>query len=123
MVWKFTSDRPVYQQIMDHIRSAVISGELAPGDRIASVRTLAAEARVNPNTMQHALQELEREGLLINLGTTGREITQDQAVIEGSRQAMIRQLVHQSVQAFSALGIEAAQAARLLEGIDSDQKG
>ena len=59
MNWKFAGDRPVYQQIMAAIRGAILKGELPPGGKVPSVRDLAAQAQVNPNTMQRALQELE----------------------------------------------------------------
>ena len=72
MNWKFAGDRPVYQQIMENIRGAVLRGELPPGGRVPSVRELAMQAQVNPNTMQRALTELEREGLLVGGGTSGR---------------------------------------------------
>ena len=72
MNWKFSGDRPVYQQIMENIRGAVLRGELPPGGKIPSVRDLAAEAQVNPNTMQRALAELERDGLVYSQRTTGR---------------------------------------------------
>ena len=72
MNWKFAGDRPVYQQIMAAIRGAILKGELPPGGKVPSVRDLAAQAQVNPNTMQRALTELEREGLLVSGGTSGR---------------------------------------------------
>ena len=55
MNWKFAGDRPVYQQIMAAIRGAILKGELPPGGKVPSVRDLAAQAQVNPNTMQRAL--------------------------------------------------------------------
>ena len=61
MDWKFTGDRPVYQQIMEQIRGSILKGALPPGERIASVRDLAAQAQVNPNTVQRALEDLARE--------------------------------------------------------------
>ena len=70
MNWKFAGDRPVYQQIMAAIRGAILKGELPPGGKVPSVRDLAAQAQVNPNTMQRALTELEREGLLVSGGTS-----------------------------------------------------
>lgn len=75
MNWKFAGDRPVYQQIMAAIRGAILKGELPPGGKVPSVRDLAAQAQVNPNTMQRALTELEREGLLVSGGTSGRSVT------------------------------------------------
>ena len=90
MNWKFTGDRPVYQQIMAAIRGAVLTGELPPGKKIPSVRDLAAEAQVNPNTMQRALTELKREGLLISGGTSGRSVTQEESVLTGMKETILR---------------------------------
>ncbi len=114
MVWKFVDGPPVYLQIIAQIQGAVLIGEFAPGDRLPSVRTLAAEAQVNPNTMQHALQQLERDGLLITQGTSGRFVTRDLETIETTRQARILELVAQYAQHFAALGIAPDQAAQYL---------
>ena len=64
MEWKFRSDLPIYAQIVEQFRQSIVSGKLSPGQRLESVRDLSMEAGVNPNTMQRALQELEREGLV-----------------------------------------------------------
>lgn len=72
---------PIYMQIMNNVREAIASGELAPGERVASVRELAGEFEVNPNTMQRALNELEREGLLVSERTSGRFVTKDAVLI------------------------------------------
>ena len=85
MNWKFSGDRPVYQQIMENIRGAVLRGELPPGGRVPSVRELAMQAQVNPNTMQRALTELEREGLLIGGGTRGRAVAKAEKGLEAVR--------------------------------------
>ena len=68
---------PIYVQIMNKVREAIASGELAPGERVPAIRELAAEFEVNPNTMQRALTELEREGLLLSKRTSGRFVTED----------------------------------------------
>ena len=60
MNYQFTNDKPIYLQIMDAFKTAIVSGELKPGGRLDSVRDLAMAAKVNPNTMQKALSELER---------------------------------------------------------------
>ena len=65
MAWKLDSDRPIYAQILEIIQMQIISGKYQPGDKIPSVRELAADAGVNPNTMQKALSELERSGLIL----------------------------------------------------------
>ncbi len=118
MVWKFTGDRPVYQQIMAQVRGAVIAGTLAPGERLLPIRTMAAQARVNPNTMQRALQELEQDGLLVTHSTSGRFVTQDRQVIGQAREAVIRELVDQCASQFRELGISPAQAALLLQAYE-----
>ena len=98
MNWKFTGDRPVYLQIMDQLRGAVLSGDFPPGAKIPSVRELATEAKVNPNTMQHALHELEQENLLISQGTNGRFVTESPQILEELRSrcltALAREYVH-----------------------------
>ena len=64
MEWSFRSDQPIYSQLVRRIKQGIVSGELPAGSRLPSVRDLAMEAGVNPNTMQRALQELEREGMV-----------------------------------------------------------
>ena len=76
-MWEFNNDKPVYIQIMDEIKSKINSGEYTAGQRIPSVRELAEEARVNPNTMQKALMEAEREGYIVSMRTIGKYITND----------------------------------------------
>ena len=73
---------PIYMQIMNRIRDAIASGELAAGDKVPSVREFASEFEVNPNTMQKALSELERSGLVYSLRTSGRYITEDADLLE-----------------------------------------
>lgn len=77
MPWNFNNNTPIYLQIMDHIMLSVAVGEYKAGDKLLPVRELAAEAQVNPNTMQKALSELERDGLLYSQRTSGRFITDD----------------------------------------------
>lgn len=124
MNWKFSTEKPVYLQIMDQIRGAVLSGEYLPGGKIPSVRDLAGQARVNPNTVQHALRELEQEGLLCAHGTNGRFVTEDEQVLQKLRQARIRELVTDCAQKFAALGLSPAQAAQELLGLErTDEHG
>lgn len=124
MNWKFSSEKPVYLQIMDQIRGAILSGDYRPGEKIPSVRDLAAQARVNPNTVQHALHELEQEGLLIAHGTNGRFVTEDSQVLQKLRETRIRELAVECAQQFAALGLSPAQAAQELMGLErTDEHG
>ena len=122
MNWKFSGDRPVYQQIMALIRGAVLRGELPPGGKIPSVRDLAAEAQVNPNTMQGAMTELEREGLLIGGGTSGRTVTKEEKVLEAMRQQALEDLAWECVEKFKVFGITPAQAAEIMLHVKEEEK-
>lgn len=122
MNWKFTGDRPVYQQIMEQIRGAILKGELLPGERIASVRDLAAQAQVNPNTMQRALTELEREGLLIGGGTSGRTVTKEEQVLSAMRQKALEDLARECAEKFMVFGVTPRQAAELLRKLEKEEE-
>lgn len=82
MAWELNSDRPIYTQILEKIQMRIISGIYQPGERLPSVRELAAEASVNPNTMQKAFTELERSGLIQTQRNSGRTVTEDISMIK-----------------------------------------
>ena len=120
MKWDFKSGEPIYQQIIRVLRTQIVSGIYPPGSRFPAVRELALEAGVNPNTMQRALTELEEEKLLVNLGTTGRCVTDDQQILEQLRSRIIDQTVRHCAQQFSALGLTMQEAARLLRELEEE---
>ena len=111
MNWKFSGDRPVYQQIMENIRGSVLRGELPPGGKIPSVRDLAAQAQVNPNTMQRAMTELEREGLLVSGGTSGRTVTTNLEVLSDMKEQILEDLARECAEKFMVFGVTPSQAA------------
>ena len=118
MNWKFAGDRPVYQQIMAAIRGAILKGELPPGGKVPSVRDLAAQAQVNPSTMQRALTELEREGLLVS----GGSVTQDEAVLVAMREQALEELARECAEKFMTFGVTPTQAAQLLLGLETKKE-
>lgn len=120
MEWKFSGSQPVYQQIMEQVRGAVLAGIYSPGMRIPSVRELASEARVNPNTMQRALSELEREELLESSGTLGRCVTGNESVLNRLRQQAVEDAVRSSAQRFRELGLTMEEAAQLLLKLEKE---
>ena len=122
MNWKFSGDRPVYQQIMENIRGAVLRGELPPGGKVPSVRDLAAAAQVNPNTMQRAMTELEREGLLVSGGTSGRTVTENPEVLEKMRDVILKELARECAEKFMVFGITPTQAAELLLRLEKEDE-
>ena len=114
MNWKFAGDRPVYQQIMAAIRGAILKGELPPGGKVPSVRDLAAQAQVNPNTMQRALQELESRGLLQAQRTAGRTVTADDTALQALRRRRAGTLSAEFLHQMQALGLTEAEIETLL---------
>ncbi|WOO38156.1 GntR family transcriptional regulator [Anaerocolumna sp. AGMB13020] len=87
MEWNIDSERPVYLQIIEQIQRGIISGQIEPGSKLPSVRDLAADAGVNPNTMQKALSELERMELISTYRTNGKFITNDTALIQAMKES------------------------------------
>ncbi len=81
MEWNFKNGIPIYSQIIDEMTMRIASGEYAPGDKLPSVRDLAMDAGVNPNTMQRALAELERKGLVYSERTSGRFVTKEESIL------------------------------------------
>ena len=106
MEWVFRNDLPIYSQLVDRIKLGIVSGALPPGARLASVRDLAMEAGVNPNTMQRALQELEREGLVFSQRTAGRFVTEDVAVIDEVKKTLARGQIETFLAGMKELGFD-----------------
>ena len=88
MAWNLEDGRPIYAQLVERLQVRIVSGRYGPGERLPSVRELAAEASVNPNTMQKAFAELEKSGLILTQRTNGRTVTEDEALIQRSRQRL-----------------------------------
>lgn len=91
MNWDLSGDRPIWLQLTEQLRLGIVTGEYRAGDRLPSVRELAAEAAVNPNTMQRALSELETTGLLSTQRTSGRFVTRDEELIREAGRQMARE--------------------------------
>ena len=115
MGWNFQADRPIYAQLMEEIKRRIISGVYKPGEKMPSVRDLAAEASVNPNTMQRALAALDGEGLSIPNRTIGRTVTEDEGVLEAMRSRLAGNIIDQFFEATAELGYSKEQAVQLLE--------
>lgn len=105
MDWRFKDGVPIYSQIIDQMRNYIARGEFGPGDKIPAVRELAMGAGVNPNTMQKALAELEREGLLFSERTSGRFVTEDKKVINEMKVSLSREFVRDLFDNLKKLGM------------------
>ena len=108
--------RPIYEQIMDNLRRLIVSGGIAPGERLPSVRELAAQLAINPNTIQRAYRELENEGYLVTLPGKGTFAAEDQTV----HQQRLEQLWQQLERAAEELRFAGVSQEEMLERL---QKG
>lgn len=118
MAWSFSANRAVYLQIADRIKKAVLSGKYPAGEQIPSVRQLALEAAVNPNTVQHSFSALENEGIILSRGTTGHFVTDDVQALELCRKKMAQELVGEFLTNLSALSIDREHAIQLIKEVN-----
>ncbi len=114
-MWEFTNDRPIYLQLIDQIKLRVINGTYKPGDKVPSVREIAMEAGVNPNTVQRAFLELERSGILSTQRTLGRFVTDKETDIENNRDDMAKEQVEIFVGKMKELGLSGEDVIRLVQ--------
>ena len=117
MAWKLDSDRPIYTQILEVIQYQIVAGRYQPGERLPSVRDLASEAGVNPNTMQRAFAELERSGLILTQRNSGRVVTEDMTKIEAARHQLALTQVNSFIVNMRELGYNDQEILALIKSI------
>lgn len=122
MNWTFTGDAPIYAQLMVQIEVGIVSGVFPAGERLPSVRDLATEAGVNPNTMQRALSELEREELVYSQRTAGRFVTENRERIEGIKRKLAQQHIQAFLDAMTQLGYQQEELPELLRQFRSEER-
>ena len=115
MEWKFRSDLPIYSQLVEQIKLGIVSGKMLPGERLMSVRDMATEAGVNPNAMQRALQELERDGMVYSQRTAGRFVTENMQVIERAKKKLAEEQIRSFLGAMKKLGYQREEIFALLK--------
>ena len=115
MSWNLDSERPIYTQIIERITLDIISGIYAPGARLPSVRDLAQNAGVNHNTMQKALSELERTGLLFSQRTSGRFVTEELAMIEKTKTQLAAQQIREFLEKMQRIGFDRETTLKLIQ--------
>ena len=111
MEWNFKSGVPIYSQIIDELTMRIASRAYAPGEKLPSVRDLAMDAGVNPNTMQRALAELERRGLVYTERTSGRFVTKDEEILQGLNGALAGRYIEELVDRLEKIGMERSEIA------------
>ncbi len=117
MTNQFQSNIPIYLQLVNNFKHRIVSGELMAGSKLESVRDLALSFEVNPNTMQRALAELERDGLVHADRTVGRFITDNKELINKMRESVAQELISQFIQQMKSLGFSNQEAFELFQKI------
>ena len=115
MPWDLDNDRPIYLQLMEKIQLDIVAGVYKPGDKLPSVRDLALEAAVNPNTMQKALSELERNGLVQSQRTSGRFITEDEKMLKHLKESLASEHIREFIEKMKQLGFQEEETLRLIQ--------
>ena len=115
MAWTLDDSRPIYLQIEDLIKTNIIAGVYQPGEKLPSVRDLAAEAAVNPNTMQKALTELERSGLVYSHRTSGRFITDDKALLKKIKTDLAHEYMCSFLEQMRHLGVDDKETLEMIQ--------
>ncbi|WP_019133603.1 GntR family transcriptional regulator [Kallipyga massiliensis] len=113
MVDRFSSSGPIYLQLLDHFLIAIVQGTWPPGEKIPSVRQLALQFEVNPNTVQKSLSQLEDLGLAQSQRTAGRFVTTDEDRIEEVRKQLALREVQTFTQSMVQLGVSPERACQL----------
>lgn len=115
MTWELGSGRPIYAQLMEQIQQKILSGEYKPGDKLKSVRDLATEASVNPNTMQKALEKLEEKGLVYSQRTSGRYISENRELFAQMREEIALEQTEEFLKKMYQLGIDTEEIIRIIQ--------
>ena len=122
MSWEFQDHLPIYAQLMDTLKRRIVTGRYLPGEKLPSVRELAAEAGINPNTVQRAFSELEREGLIYTQRATGKYVTENEADIKSAREALARTQVADFLRAMQSLGFSVGDVIVLLQSFNESEE-
>lgn len=121
MPWTLDNDRPIYIQLMERIQMDIVAGKYQAGDKLPSVRDLALSASVNPNTMQKALSELERSGLVYSHRTSGRFITEDKTMIQKMRVELAHGHITEFLAKMKQLGFDKEETTKLIQDIIKEE--
>lgn len=122
MKWTFENGIPIYLQILSRLKSDIAKGDFPPGSKLPPVLELALEAGVNPNTIQRAFAELEREGYLYSQRTTGRYVTEDRQKLSSLRIGLGRKYIKELFDRLSGLGLSTDDIVRACDAYAKEEK-
>ena len=114
MDWTFTNDRPVWQQLTEQLTLRILKGEYPPGSRLPAVREVAAQAGVNPNTIQKAFRALEEAGVITSRAGAKSEVSLTPERAEAIRRRLLEEEAAALVGALRQMGLDREQAAALV---------
>ena len=115
MEFIFDNERPIYIQLVEHLRVSIVSGRFSKGERLPSVRELALMAKVNPNTMQKALVELEDERLIYTERTNGKFVTNDEKLIKEDRDNLAKEKMNNFFSDMEKIGMSEIDTIKYLQ--------
>ena len=115
MAWELDADRPIYAQLVERIQKEIVSGKYQPGEKLPSVRDLAAVAAVNPK----AFAELERSGLIVTQRTSGRTVTEDTELIGNTREQLAAGHVRNFINNMQELGYQREEIRNLFDKVQA----
>jgi len=113
--WEIDDSRQIHSQIVDEIIKRIINGIYTYGEKIPSVRDLAIEAKVNPNTMQRALQELEEKQIIETKRTTGKFVTKNEKILKNLKQSSSELILNNFIKSMQDLGIDNKDIIKMIE--------
>jgi len=121
MKFIFDNNIPIYIQLVDSLKIYIISGKIKAGEKLPSVRDLAFQIKVNPNTVQKALGELESQGLIYTERTNGKFVTDDKNLIDKLRNEYASSLVLNFISGMESIGIEKKDIIKYLNNLGGDK--
>ncbi|MEM5816521.1 MAG: GntR family transcriptional regulator [Desulfitobacterium hafniense] len=122
MSWDLKTDRPIYTQLIEQIQLKIFSGAYPLGSKLASVRDMAQEAAVNPNTMQRALVKMEEDGLIITHRTSGRSVTEDAHMVEMAKTQVAKEQIAEFLEKMKMMGFEQKEILTIINTMAEEMK-
>lgn len=122
MTYKFSSDKPIFLQLSELLKSEIVSGKIKPGEKLKSVRDYSAVFKVNPNTVQKALSELEAEGLIYTDRTNGKFVSKDSKLVETSRVQEATEKVKAFFDNMQSLGFDKRDIVKIINKMEDNHE-
>jgi len=121
MDYNFDNERPIYIQLLEKLRILIVSGYYSLGTRLPSVRELAQEIRINPNTVQKALSELENEKLIYTERTNGKYVTKDEKLILKVKNEIAKNIANKYLSDMNKIGINSKDSIKYLQDLGGEK--